>query len=56
MVLYFGGILLIIPKCLRYKKRVIGIIMEKRSRDSCRKMVKELKMLPFLLQYMLSLL
>jgi hypothetical protein len=43
-------------KMFKIEKRVIGIIMGKRSRDSCRNMVKELKILPFIMQYMLSLL
>jgi len=29
MVLYFEGILFVVPKYLRYKKRAIGIIMGK---------------------------
>jgi hypothetical protein len=29
MVLYFGGILLIIPKCLRYKKELLELLWEK---------------------------
>ena len=43
-------------KMFKIQKRVIGIIMGKRSRDPCRNMVKELKILPFIMQYMLSLL
>jgi hypothetical protein len=38
------------------QKRVVRIIMGKRNWDSCRKLFKELRILPLQSQYILSLL
>ena len=43
-------------KIFKTQKRVIRIILGKRNRDSCRNLFKELKILTFKLQYILSLL
>jgi hypothetical protein len=56
MVLYFGGTLPIVPQFLSCKIGAIGIIMGCRSRDSCRNLFKELKILPLKSQYKFSLL
>ena len=44
------------PKIFKIQKRAIRIIMGRKSRDSCRNLFKELKILPFVSQYIFSLL
>jgi hypothetical protein len=46
MVLYFGGILLVVPKFLRYKKELLHLSWEKWGWASCRNLYKELKISP----------
>jgi len=43
-------------KILRLQKKIIGIMMGCRSRDSCRKLFPNMKILPLTSQYILSLL
>jgi hypothetical protein len=43
-------------RIFKIQKRAIRIIMGQKSRDSCRDLFKELKMLPFISQYIFSLL
>jgi hypothetical protein len=44
------------PVIFKMQERVIGILMEIGYRESCRGLFKDLKILPFSLQYILSLL
>jgi hypothetical protein len=44
------------PVIFKMQKRVIGILMGIGYRESCRGLFKNLKILPFTLQYILSLL
>jgi len=46
MILYFGGILFVVPKHLRYKKELLELSWEKWGWDSCRNLYKELKISP----------
>jgi hypothetical protein len=43
-------------KIFKINKRAIRIIMGRRSRDACRNLFKELKIVPFISQYIFSLL
>jgi hypothetical protein len=56
MASFFWGISPSSTKVFKLQKKVIRIRTNARSRDSCRDMFKELKMLPFYSQYIYSLL
>jgi len=55
MELYFGGIHLIVKKYLKFRKRIIRIIMNSRKNASYQQLFKELNILPIQSQYIFSI-
>ena len=56
MELYSGGIHLIVKKYLKFRKRIIRIIMNSSKNASCWQLFKELNILPIQSQYIFSIL